>query len=298
MAKLRCSGGVKMSHFYGGFSNQVDLVNFPVFAIDQTLTVAMSVEQPITTKKVLLQLGVIYICENSDRRVRVFSFEVPVSSDISAVINSIDIPACASVLVRKQIAALKGNVAFDRDLVFFASAGGLPYQSFFRLVYAFRGLFAGLSSDGQVALGRWTAMCPLAELILMLYPRMFAIDQQTDALPCCADSFRFGWVFLFHCWHRIYIWISERADAKFVANAFGTDFSELAKLPTLENQLVWDRVQNCLEISGKYLPVEIIKQGDEREGVIRLILIDRPDQGPTFNEWFESQIKLGARSRF
>jgi hypothetical protein len=274
------------------------MVSLPVVGVDQTLTITVSIEQPITTGKVLLQLGVLYTCENSDRRVRVFSFEVPVSSDISAVINSIDIPACASVVVRKRIVSLKDSIPLERDLLFFASAGGLPYESFFRLVYAFHGLFSGLSDDGKVVLSSWIVLCPLAELILMLYPRMFAIDQEADVLLCCADSFRFGWVFLFHCWNRIYIWISDKADAKFLANAFGTDFSELAKLQTPENRMVWDRVQNCLEISGKYLPVEIIKQGDEREGVIGLILMDRPGQGPTFSEWFESRIKLGVTSRF
>jgi hypothetical protein len=92
-------------------------------------------------------------------------------------------------------------------------------------------------------------------------------------------------VFLFHLPYRILIWISSAVDPLYIEDAFGVPTleslpAEVPKLDSKESEDLNARIGECWEISGRYLPVEIIAQGNPKEAEIASLLVDTQPANP------------------
>jgi hypothetical protein len=127
--------------------------------------------------------------------------------------------------------------------------------------------------------------------VLWLYPRMFCADANCGPLPLTAASFTIGRCFVVHCQSRIWIWIGEGISEDWLEAAFGVRspaaLSGVTTPPVLEgNAALRALIEDCCAVSFRYLPVEIILQGDPREAIFASILVDDSrDSGENLTEW-------------
>jgi hypothetical protein len=255
--RLRCSSGAEVSSKYGCFSVLRDnLISFPVLSDQGSVTMELSLPTAISTGFIILQLGMIYTNSDFQRRVLVATFKFPVSPDPFAVRESANEAAIASFLLQKRIVG-----------------ENVPVSGFRSLPYFFQSMQRAMSLTEINRLRQ----APLFEVLLWLYPRMIALDTKTEEIPCEGESFGAGSVFLFHTTEKVYIWIGMEANREYLARVFGSDDVRcVPELETEENRYVRGRIQECYALSRRFLPVEVIQQGEPREELIGKLLVAAP----------------------
>ena len=302
--RLRCSSGVKIGRMHGNFVVQnKNLIWFPVLEKTRACSFELLVDKEISTPYVLLQMGMLWTTDDSKRMLRVFTFRFPLSTDYMAIKNSIDEGALTALIVKRAIfnmlsSGLEPALMHLKNEVIALVANGIPAESIFHLIHSFYfskiGTPGASTPDQKIAYSVWLRSASIVEMLLCLYPRMFALDTRSAAIPCEANSFAVGRVFLFHTNAKTYIWVSNEADPTFLSNVFGvttvdaTTFpSDLAELDTDDSRYVHSKLQECWSLSGRYLPLEIIPQGSPRESVFGSLLVDTPPGGETFLDWLQ-----------
>jgi protein transport protein SEC24 len=111
--RIRCAKGMRITNFYGNFFVRgSDLMALPncntesVFGFD-----LVHDEQSISMSYITVQAALLYTSSNGERRIRVMTQAIPVTSLLSEVVNSIDTDACLALLARQGLqAALKSNL--------------------------------------------------------------------------------------------------------------------------------------------------------------------------------------------
>jgi hypothetical protein len=286
-ARVRLSGGVRVTRLTGNFHAKGDLVTFPVLPTGRTYIVEIDLPQPLTAPRVIVQLGMLFTTASGERRARVLTFQIPVSPSLQTVVASADTVALAAALARRTLGR---QTPLDRGieavLALFIANGGSQFPALFRLIHAFVSgpVVRAPEDNAGRSLRNWFADCPVVDLLLWLCPRVFAVDRGIGPLPCIAESFTLGAAFLIHAHDAIYLWVSDAAEQMWVANAIGTDTFE--RRENSESAGLWQTIDECQQLSGKYLPVTVIRQGDPDEAIVGRMLIDRADRAPPFAEWY------------
>jgi hypothetical protein len=69
--------------------------------------------------------------------------------------------------------------------------------------------------------------------------------------------------------------------------------AELQKVETIENGTIWERCQECWELSRKWLPVEVIGHGNLREAEIGIPLADsqQTDRVAALDVWIRDLMR-------
>jgi hypothetical protein len=115
----------------------------------------------------------------------------------------------------------------------------------------------------------------LAAFLLYLCPRVVPLEAPGELLPPSAASLAAGTWRVVHTANRVFVWGA--------ADAAGDG----------EEEAVKEVVKSCWEVSGRYLPVEVVRQGDEREQAVRARLLDDSVEcGSNLEQWV-TQIKGG-----
>jgi len=103
--RIRCTKGMRITNFYGNFYIRgTDLLALPncntdsVFAFDLAHD-----EQNITSSHVTIQAALLYTSSEGERRIRVMTQCLPVTSLTSAVVSSIDTDACCTLLAKQAL---------------------------------------------------------------------------------------------------------------------------------------------------------------------------------------------------
>lgn len=302
--RLRCSAGVKIGRMHGNFVVQNrNLIWFPVLEKTRACSFELLVDKELSTPYVLLQMGMLWTTDDSRRMLRVFTFRFPISTNYSAIKNSIDEGALTTLIVKRAIfnmltSGLEPALMKLKNEVIALVANGIPAESIFHLIHSFFvskiGTPGAAVPDEKVAFSVWLRSAPIIEMLLYLYPRMFALDSRSGPLPCEGNSFAMGRVFLFHTSNKVYIWVSSDADRGFLTNVFGVNTvdaeqfpTDLPELGTSEAAYVQEKLQECWTLSGHYLPLEIIPQGSPREAVFGSLLVDSPPGMDSFSDWLQ-----------
>jgi protein transport protein SEC24 len=111
--RIRCTKGMKITNFYGNFFIRgSDLMALPncdtesVFAFDLAHD-----EQNLSSNYVTVQAALLYTSSDSERRIRVMTQALPVSSSSAEVIASADTDACCALLAKQALeVALKTSL--------------------------------------------------------------------------------------------------------------------------------------------------------------------------------------------
>jgi hypothetical protein len=227
------------------------------------------------------------------RILRIFTFRQALTADAQRLRASLDEFALLSFWAR--VACYEVLAAGSDD-----GAGALrrrflvllkhrpPARFLCHLVHALLGsrIFRHGDFDRQAQSLIWLRSASVVASVLWLYPRVFALDTAAGPLPAAADAFRHGSVLLFHTNQRIYIWVGEQAAPEYIRAVFGDGVGkELPEIDSDECRAVTARVAECRELSGCYLPVDIIPQGDPREMALVGLLVDTPPNEMPLEDW-------------
>lgn len=116
--RIRCTRGMRISNFYGNFFVRgTDLLALPncssdsVFAFD-----LVHDEQNVTSNVVTVQSALLYTSSEGERRIRVVTQAIPVSSLASEVISSVDADALSCLVAKQALdVGLKTNLDNARN---------------------------------------------------------------------------------------------------------------------------------------------------------------------------------------
>ena len=310
--KLHTTKGCRMIRPHSNctiYKNNV--ISFPIISRDDAITFELApTEEGIKSQNIMFQLSMVYTNNEGYQMIRVFTIDIPVSSDIKTICSSIDESALTTMMCKRACTTLlqKGPVqAFEiiqREIQSMANQRALNFCSFYHLMHAmlsnvtFRS-YHPFGVDGRMSQIIMLRSSNITNTLLYLYPRMFSFDSNA-LLPLTSTSFGQGTAFLIHTYNKIYIWISNSVDQSLLMNCFGCERledlpisfpSDEAKTDSIEYLKLKSLISNCNELSGKYLPVEVIGQGSNRETVFSEIIIDDSTvSGSNLSLWIQNMV--------
>lgn len=300
--RLRACDGVKLTHMHGNFAViEKDLICFPILNPYHAISIGYAVEKPLCVREALFQGALIYTTKDRVRKIRIFNFALQTSPDILAVRRSLD-ESCLVSLFAKQC----GYTLFQRgtyrtqdflnDQLIQMRKKGVNIATMLQLAH---GLFSSdmlnpyhpYLSDGRIVSIVTFRMMSIIDTCLLIYPRLFALDTKEGPLPLNQFCLRSGFVIGVHMYDKIIIWVSSLTPADYLKKAFNADTfdsipNNILDIGTEESHDLVEFVTKCMEISMKYIPCEIIPQGDQRESIFDSIFVDDAAQNRlSLNDW-------------
>ncbi len=117
--RVRASKGLRLSAFHGNFFvRSTDLLSLPSVPMDQSYAIELTIDDPITAPFVVLQTGIMHTTAFGERRIRVITQAVPVTSSMSEVYAGVDAVALATLFANKAIErTLQSKMEGARDAV-------------------------------------------------------------------------------------------------------------------------------------------------------------------------------------
>ncbi|KZT71854.1 hypothetical protein DAEQUDRAFT_763356 [Daedalea quercina L-15889] len=102
--RVRASKNLRMSSFHGNFFvRSTDLLAMPAVPQDQSYAIEVTIEDTITAPFVVFQTAVLHTTCYGERRIRVVTLALPVTSNLSEVFASADQVAIATLLANKAV---------------------------------------------------------------------------------------------------------------------------------------------------------------------------------------------------
>ena len=93
----------KVAHLYSNcIIRKGGLISFPIISQEDAITIELRpTEQRIKSQNNVLQLEFVYTNNEGCRMIRIFSFKMPVSNDISKICSSVDEAALATMMCKR-----------------------------------------------------------------------------------------------------------------------------------------------------------------------------------------------------
>jgi hypothetical protein len=183
------------------------------------------------------------------------------------------------------------KVKADIDGILAAGARFTVLPQFMHALLAMRIFQQNPSYDALMAELIGIRSLTIADSLLMMYPRMVCVDARKAIVPLTRTAFATGGCFLVHRCSDVILWVGAHASLEWIREAFGVEkFDDIpSEVPVLERQAnteINEAIRECWEISGRFLPVTVMRQGDPREELFREILTeDSTAAGAGFAVW-------------
>lgn len=118
--RVRGTRGLRLSAFWGNFFvRSTDLLALPTIPIDQSYTIEMQIDDPLTQPFVVIQCGMLHTTHFGERRIRVTTIALPTTGSMSEVFASVDPNALFTLLSCRAVERATTNKLEDaRDAVF------------------------------------------------------------------------------------------------------------------------------------------------------------------------------------
>lgn len=103
--RVRCTRGMRIPNFYGNFSIRgQDLLALPNVTSDTCMGFDLVHDEPmLNTSVVCIQSALLYTSQEGERRIRVHTHALQVTSVLSDVINSVDTDAVCNLLAKQAL---------------------------------------------------------------------------------------------------------------------------------------------------------------------------------------------------
>lgn len=200
--RLRCSKGMKVSAFYGNFHMRgTDLMALPNVDVDKAFACELTFEeQAISTNAICVQCALLYTTSGGERRIRVHTINLPVTTQMVDLYNWVDAEAMANLEARIAVdtfasgkmndarlkvqerctVALRGFKAGcqpDANAVplFPPAADLVPLYSLSMLKHAILRPGADTSSDERIWYHHQIMMMGSKETALLFYPKCYSL---------------------------------------------------------------------------------------------------------------------------
>ncbi|KAL7753855.1 COPII subunit [Sorochytrium milnesiophthora] len=117
--RVRASRGLRMSGFHGNFFiRSSDLLALPNVNPDNTYAIEVAIEDSIQSSVVCFQTALLHTTSSGERRIRVLTLTLPVTSSLSDIYQAVDQGALVNLLGRKAIQrAVESKFEDARDAV-------------------------------------------------------------------------------------------------------------------------------------------------------------------------------------
>ncbi len=163
--RVRASNGIKMTGFHGNFFlRSTDLLSLPNVNPDNSYGIEMAITESLTASHVCFQTALLHTSSNGERRIRVLTLCVPVSSNMAEFYAGVDQFAVAALLAKKAVdRSLTSNLEDSREALFFKL---VDIICFYKALYS-----SQMTHDAQVVVSRSISLLPI--LILGMIKNVF-----------------------------------------------------------------------------------------------------------------------------
>ncbi|EAY15396.1 Sec23/Sec24 trunk domain containing protein [Trichomonas vaginalis G3] len=284
--RLRESDGIQQTKIFGNMTNFKDGISIAVLPSNASLTFGLTVKKPINNAK--FQAALLFTSSTGKRILRVFNFEIPVTSEISVLQSGFDEAALGTFLVKS--ATLNILSAGSRD-----SMEGMN-QAFWEIVNRnskFKSLhhiiFGILKNriftesilpniDYKMAAILNLRMTSVSETILYAYPMLYDIENK-KTLALRIENIASG-IFALGCYNNILLWCTNPLLEE--------EFRNLVDENNEPKGNLVDFVTNIRQLTGKYLRIIVLSYETSKEYIDSLMI--ETSARPNFNSWITSQV--------
>lgn len=290
--RLRVSNGIKINSLSGNiYTNQHQTIIFPVMVGSYTVSFDLSITGDLPPGGALLQLAILFTNSVRQRVIRIFNFMLPYSTDIRAIGSTADEGAIATIILKQTSTNLMriGPAETSNEIkkmITVMNNRGHRFQSILTMVHSLLNsdvlrIPSPFGVDGRMSNIIEIRSSNVVDAVLKMYPRFFALENPSAILPLTNQSFYAGNIFVLHTNKKIYIWVSPGTPSDVLQSVFGV--SSISELPssvpqtgTEMNEMLNNSINECYQISGRYLPSEIIPGGGQspREAIVANALYD------------------------
>ncbi|KAI9561908.1 hypothetical protein GHT06_012870 [Daphnia sinensis] len=294
--RIRCTHGLSIHTFHGNFFvRSTDLLSLPNINPDAGFGLQVSIDENLSeVQNICFQAALLYTSSKGERRIRVHTMCLPIASTVADVIQSADQQCIVGLLAKMAVdRSLHSSISDARDAIvnvcvdvlsaykatLSSATSGLYAPSNLRLLplylaallksVAFR---TGQSTrlDDRVFAMNQLKVLPLSQLILSVYPDMYAIhnlhDQVNQRNSAChqgemvipqpprlhlsAEMVDSSGAYLLDTGDVIYLYVGRNVHPAFIENVLGSSnfqslpeqMFELPELETAESE----RLRNFL----------------------------------------------------
>ncbi|KAG4907429.1 hypothetical protein AAZX31_20G097600 [Glycine max] len=265
--RVRCSQGIQVQEYYGNFCKRIPTdVDLPGIDCDKTFMVTLKHDDKLQDgSECAIQCALLYTTVYGQRRIRVITLSLPVTSMLSNLFRAADldtqfccflkqaaseIPSKPLPLVREQVTNLCINALFSyrKFCATVSSSGQLILPEALKLLPLYTLALTkstGLRTEGKIdERSFWinyvsSISAPLA--IPLVYPRMMAIhdlDSKEDDdsvippfLPLSSEHISDDGIYLLENGHDCLIYVGDSVNPDIVQKLFGV--ATVDKVPTL-----------------------------------------------------------------
>ena len=268
--RIRCTRGLSIHTFHGNFFvRSTDLLSLPNINPDAGFGMQVTIEENLSEMQtVCFQAALLYTSSKGERRIRVHTLCLPITSSLSDVVYSADQQCIIGLLAKMAVdRSLQSSLSDAREALINAAVDAL---SSYKLLQGFP--CSGLTAPQNLKLlpmyiiallkckafrfgvntrldDRVFAMCqlkslPLCHLIQMIYPDMYAVHDlvtsavsevdgelspQPERLHLSAEKLDSQGVFLLDAGDQILIYVGKNVHPSFCYNILGV--SSFAAIP-------------------------------------------------------------------
>ncbi|KAL7302521.1 hypothetical protein TKK_0005162 [Trichogramma kaykai] len=261
--RIRCTRGLSIHAFHGNFFvRSTDLLSLPNVNPDAGFGMQLAIEENLSEMtSVCFQAALLYTSSKGERRIRVHTLCLPITSSLSDVLHSADQQCIVGLLAKMAVdRSMSSSLSDAREALINACvdalsaykllqqypAGGLMAPNNLKLLPMYiiallkcRAFRFGLSTRVD---DRVYAMCqlkalPLCQLIQLIYPDLYAVynlvmspsadtDSQqvqliTDRLHLSAEKLDSRDVFVLDALDQIFIYVGKNVHSSFCYKALG-----------------------------------------------------------------------------
>ena len=324
--RIRCGKGLRIGSFHGNFFiRSSDLLAIPAVDCDKSYAVQIIHDETmVTTSSTFFQCALLYTSSEGERRIRVHSLAVPVVSDLSELYAKADGEACIGLLsITTMEKMLNTRIVEARSFVEsrivstlreYRNLYAMQIRNYGRFVYPstlknlmpyglgllkspmLRGSSKDVSADDRSAAIFDTLSLSLSRLLLLLYPRMFNLQEYSNhandgahiSLPqqkaLTMGSLLSEGIFLLDNGRMILLWVGKDVSSTIMTDLFGDSASNRSRLilksentsdagsPTLK--ALTGLIEHIRNDAKSTIPLYVIPQGEAIEAFILPFLIE------------------------
>jgi protein transport protein SEC24 len=160
--RVRCTRGIRANTYYGNFFlRSTDLIALPNVTPNHAYTVELALDEKIETSTVYFQTALLHTSCYGERRIRVMTMALPVTSSISELYQSVDQQALAAFIAKKAVdRAVNSKLDDAREAILYKCA---------ELLYTFKTELTPANSGATTTLPIYAniALYPLLSLAML-----------------------------------------------------------------------------------------------------------------------------------
>jgi len=267
--RIRCTSGINIHSFFGNcFVRAHDLIALANVSPDVSFGVQTNIDDTLHENKLaIFQSALLYTSHKGDRRIRVHTLALPISSDPQTIYNNLNIDASVALLAKlavvksnsaslgdareaMQYAVIDPLIRYQTDYCPSAKGNGqlvvprtqrlLPlYISSLLKSKAFR--LQNVSVDERFMTMLQFKTLPVDDIMLMMYPRLFSLHNLAETwtdknsvpprLALTAEKLTRQGAFILQTHEHFIIWVGRHVSEIFVNSVYNVQsYSDLPDL--------------------------------------------------------------------